>query len=158
MTIPPIRSHGQGGHLQDHNNISETLTTHDSYLDQPVTTSSSPTFQALLYAHAQSQSSTINISTNVPTTIDAFAIDSYRSAEYNIQLVQGTKFTTVKAIVMHNSTDAGICEYGKIELGGSIPYMLSADIIDSLVVLKVSVTDGDISPITIKIYKIMINI
>lgn len=158
MAIPPIRSHGQSGHLQDHNDISTTLNTHDSYLDQPVTTSSSPTFQALLYAHAQSQSSTINISTNIPTTVDSFPINSYRSAEYNIQLVQGTKFTTVKAIVMHNSTDAGICEYGKIELGGSIPYLLTADIIDSLVVLKVSVTDGDVSPITIKIYKIMINI
>lgn len=158
MTIPPIRSHGEGNHLQDHNDISTTLTTHDSYLDQPVTTSSSPTFQALLYAHAQSQSSTINISTNIPTTVDSFPINSYRSAEYNIQLVQGTKFTTVKAIVMHNSTDAGICEYGKIELGGSITYLLSADIIDSLAVLRVSVSDGDISPITIKIYKVMINI
>jgi len=158
MTVPPIRSHGQGGHLEDHNNISEILTTHDSYLDQPVTTSSSPTFQALLYAHAQSQSSTINIATNVVTTVDAFPIDSYRSAEYNIQLVQGDKFTTVKAIVMHNAIDAGICEYGKIELGGAIPYTLSADILDSLAVLRVSITDGDVSPVTIKIYKIMINI
>lgn len=158
MTIPPIRSHGQSGHLQDHNDLRNTLSTHDGYLDQPVTTSSSPTFQALLYAHAQSQSSTINISTNIPTTVDSFPINSYRSAEYNIQLVQGTKFTTVKAIVMHNSTDAGICEYGKIELGGSITYLLSADIIDSLAVLRVSVSDGDISPITIKIYKVMINI
>jgi len=158
MAIPPTRGHGESGHLQDHNDISETLTTHDSYLDQPVTTSSSPTFQALLYAHAQSQSSTINISTNVSTTIDAFPINSYRSAEYNIQLVQGNKFTTVKAIVMHNSTDAGICEYGKIELGGSVPYVLSSDIIDSLAVLRLIVTDGDVSPLTIKIYKVMINI
>lgn len=158
MAIPPIRSHGQSGHLEDHNNISSTLSVHDSYLDQPVTSSSSPTFQALLYAHAQSQSSTINISTNLSTTVDSFAIDSYRSAEYNIQIVQGTKFTTVKAIVMHNSTDAGICEYGKIELGGSIPYNLSADILDSLAVLKIVVSDGDVDPLTIKIYKVMINI
>lgn len=158
MAIPPIRSHGQSGHLEDHNNISSTLSVHDSYLDQPVTSSSSPTFQALLYAHAQSQSSTINISTNLSTTVDSFAIDSYRSAEYNIQIVQGTKFTTVKAIVMHNSTDAGICEYGKIELGGSIPYSLSADILDSLTVLKIVVSDGDVNPLTIKIYKVMINI
>ena len=158
MAIPPIRSHGQSGHLEDHNNISSTLSVHDSYLDQPVTSSSSPTFQALLYAHAQSQSSTINISTNLSTTVDSFAIDSYRSAEYNIQIVQGNKFTTVKAIVMHNSTDAGICEYGKIELGGSIPYTLSADILDSLTVLKILVSDGDVNPVTIKIYKVMINI
>lgn len=158
MAIPPIRSHGQSGHLEDHNDISSTLSVHDSYLDQPVTSSSSPTFQALLYAHAQSQSSTINISTNLSTTVDSFAINSHRSAEYNIQIVQGSKFTTVKAIVVHNSTDAGICEYGKIELGGSIPYTLSADILDSLAVLRIIVSDGDVAPLTIKIYKVMINI
>ena len=158
MAIPPTRGHGQSGHLQDHNDITSTLSTHDSYLDQPVTASSSPTFQALLYAHAQSQSSTINISTNVTTTIDSFAIGSHRSAEYNIQLVQGTKFTTVKAVVVHNSVDSGICEYGKIELGGSIPYTLSADIIDSLAVLRISISNGDVSAVTVKIYKIMINI
>lgn len=158
MAIPPPRAHGQSGHLQDHNDISSTLSVHDSYLDQPVTSSSSPTFQALLYAHAQSQSSTINISTNLLTTVDSFAIGSYRSAEYNIQIVQGTKFTTVKAVVVHNSADAGICEYGKIELGGSIPYTLSADILDSLAVLRIIVSDGDVTPLTIKIYKVMINI
>ena len=158
MTIPPTRSHGQSGHLQDHNDISQTLSTHDSYLDQPVTSSSSPTFQALLYAHAQSQSSTINISTNLATTVDSFAIASYRSAEYNVQLVQGTKYTTVKAIVVHNGTDAGICEYGKIELGGGIEYTLSADIIDSNAALRIVIPDGDINAVTVKIYKIMINI
>ena len=25
MTIPPIRSHGQSGHLQDHNDLRDTL-------------------------------------------------------------------------------------------------------------------------------------
>jgi hypothetical protein len=158
MAIPPIRSHGQSGHLQDHNDISTTLSTHDSYLDQPVTSSSSPTFQALLYAHAQSQSSTINISTNLITTVDSFPVASYRSAEYNVQLVQGTKYTTVKAIVVQNGTDAGICEYGKIELGGGIVYILSADIIDSHAALRIVVPDGDINPLTVKIYKVMINI
>lgn len=158
MTVPPPRSHGDSGHLQDHNDLRDTLSVHDSYLDQPVTKSSSPTFEALLYAHAQSQSATLNISTNVPLTIDAFPISSYRSAEYNIQITQDTKFTTVKAIVMHNGTDSGICEYGKIELGGSIPYTLLSDIADSLAVLRIEVFDGDITPVTVKIYKVMINI
>lgn len=158
MTVPPIRSHGESGHLQDHNDLRDTLSVHDSYLDQPVTTSSSPTFEALLYAHAQSQSSTLNISTNVPVTIDSFLVSSHRSAEYNIQITQGTKFTTLKAIVMHNSVDSGICEYGKIELGGSIPYVMTSDIVDSLAVLKIEVFDGDVSPVIVKIYKIMINI
>jgi hypothetical protein len=158
MTIPPTRSHGQSGHLQDHNDISNTLSVHDSYLDQPVTSSSSPTFQSLLYAHAQSKSSTINITTNLTTTIDSFPVSSYRSAEYNIQLVQGTKYTTVKAVVVHNGADAGICEYGKIELGGGINYTLSADIVDSNAVLRIVIPNGDVSPLTVKIYKIMINI
>jgi hypothetical protein len=157
MAIPPIRSHGQSGHLQDHNNISETLTTYDSYLDQN-TEGPAPVLTGLIYSDAKSQASTINISTNLITTIDSFAISSYRSAEYNIQLVQGTKYTTVKAVVVHNGTDAGICEYGKIDLGGGINYTLSADIIDSNAVLRIVVPDGDVSPLTVKIYKVMINI
>lgn len=158
MTIPPIRSHGQSGHLQDHNDLRTTLSIHDNYLDQPVTSSSSPTFQALLYPQAQTKSSTIELSTNLMTTIDSFNVDEYRSAEYIIQIVQGTKFATVKAMVMHNTIDAGICEYGKIELGGSIPYTLLADTVDSIAVLRMSIFDGDVNPATVKIYKVMINI
>jgi hypothetical protein len=157
MTIPPIRSHGQSGHLQDHNDISETLTTYDSYLDQD-TSGENPALVGLVYSDAKSQASTINISTNLITTVDSFSIASYRSAEYNVQLVQGDKYTTVKAVVVHNGTDAGICEYGKIELGGGIEYTLSADIIDSNAVLRITVPDGDVNPLTVKIYKIMINI
>ncbi len=157
MTIPPIRSHGQSGHLQDHNDISETLTTYDSYLDQD-TSGENPTLVGLVYSDAKSQSSTINISTNLITTVDSFAISSYRSAEYNVQLVQGSKYTTVKAVVVHNGTDAGICEYGKIDLGGGINYTLTADIIDSNAVLRITVPDGDVNSLTVKIYKIMINI
>jgi len=70
MTIPPIRSHGDSGHLQDHNNLRNTLAAHDSYLDQPVTVSSSPTFQSISYPDAKNQSSTINLTTNIITTID----------------------------------------------------------------------------------------
>lgn len=158
MAIPPIRSHGESGHLQDHNDLRDTLTTHDGYLDQPVRTSSSPTFQAIAYSHAQSQSSTINLTTNVTTTVDAFAVSTFRSAEYNIQLNQGSKFTTVKAIVVHNNSDAGICEYGKIELGGSINYSLTSDVIDSNCALRITVPDGDINNVTVRIYKTMINI
>jgi hypothetical protein len=157
MTIPPIRSHGQSGHLQDHNDISETLTTYDSYLDQDIT-GETPSLVGLVYSDAKSQASTINISTNLITTVDSFAISSYRSAEYNVQLVQGDKYTTVKAVVVHNGTDAGICEYGKIDLGGGINYTLSADIIDSNTVLRITVPDGDVNSLTVKIYKIMIKI
>lgn len=158
MPIPPVRSHGESGHLQDHNDLRNTLSTHDSYLDQPVLTSSSPTFQAVAYSHAQTQSSTINLTTNIITTVDSFPISSFRSAEYNIQLNQGSKFTTVKAIVVHNNSDAGICEYGKIELGGSINYVLSSDIIDSNCALRITVQDGDINNVIVKIYKTMITI
>lgn len=158
MAIPPVRSHGEAGHLQDHNDLRNTLNTHDGYLDQPVRTSSSPTFQAVAYSHAQSQSSTINLTTNVVTTVDAFPISTFRSAEYNIQLNQGSKFTTVKAVVVHNNSDAGICEYGKIELSGSINYTLTSDVIDSNCALRITVPDGDINNVTVRIYKTMINI
>jgi hypothetical protein len=158
MAIPPIRNHGESGHLQDHNDLRNTLSTHDSYLDQPVTTSSSPTFQSVSYTHAQSKSSTINLTTNLITTVDSFPVSTFRSAEYNIQLNQESKFTTVKAVVVHNNSDSGICEYGKIELGGSISYTLSSDVIDSNCTLRLIGPDADVNNIIVKIYKTMISI
>lgn len=37
MTIPPERSAGQRGHIADHNDITETLTSHDSTLTNHTT-------------------------------------------------------------------------------------------------------------------------
>ena len=122
MSIPPVRSHGESGHLQDHNDLRNTLNTHDSYLDQGVKSTDTPTFDGVDFGSVINSSSIINITNNLETPIDSYSASLYRSAEYHIQLSQGTKYTAVKLTAVHDGTNAGVSEYGKVEMGGAIPY------------------------------------
>jgi len=158
MAIPPIRQHGQSGHLQDHNDLRNTLNTHDGYLDQGVKTTDSPEFGGIKFGETFHSSAVINISTNILITIDSFSASAYRSAEYNIQISQGTKYTNLKSTVLHDSTNAGISEYGKVEMGGSIPYTISADISGPNVLLSCTISDGDVSSAVVKFFRTIINL
>lgn len=158
MAIPPTRGHGESGHLQDHNDLRDTLTVHDGYLDQGVKTSDSPEFVGIKFGDTFNSSAVININTNLSTTIDSFSASEYRSAEYNIQISQGSKYTNVKTTVLHDDTNAGISEYGKVEMGGAIPYTLSADISGANVLLSCTITDGDVNSTVVKFFRTIINL
>ena len=158
MAIPPNRSHGQSGHLQDHNNLSDTLNVHDGYLDQGVKTTDSPIFDGVRFGQTSHSSAVINITNNLKTTIDSFSASAYRSAEYNVQISQGTKYTNVKITVLHDNSNAGISEYGKVEMGGTIPYALSADISGFNALFSCEITNGDTSSAQIKFFRTIINL
>jgi len=158
MSIPPERSHGDSGHLQDHNDLRSTLSTHDSYLDQGVKSSDTPIFDGVNFGAVVNSSAVISIETNLQTTIESFDADTYRSAEYHIQISQGDKYTAVKTTVVHDNSNAGVSEYGKVEMGGSIPYTLSADISGSNLILSITISDGDVNNAIVKIFKTLINI
>jgi len=158
MAIPPIRDHGQSGHLQDHNDLRDTLSVHDGYLDQGVKTTDSPIFGGVKFGQTSHSSAVININTNLSTTIDSFSASAYRSAEYNIQISQGAKYTNVKSTVLHDGTNAGISEYGKVEMGGSIAYVLSADISGPNTLLSCLISDGDTSSAVVKFFRTIINL
>jgi hypothetical protein len=158
MAIPPIRSHGDSGHLQDHNDIKSTLDAHDGYLDQGVKTTDSPIFDGVRFGQTFHSSAVINITNNLKTTIDSFSASAYRSAEYNVQISQGTKYTNVKITVLHDNSSAGISEYGKVEMGGTIPYTLSADISGVNALFSCEITNGDTSSAQIKFFRTIINL
>lgn len=50
-----------------------------------------------------------------PTTIDSFAVATYTSAEYMIQMKQGTKMTTSKVMVIWDGTDVQVGEYSVLD-------------------------------------------
>lgn len=158
MTIPPVRSHGDSGHLQDHNDLRNTLSVHDGYLDQGVKTSDTPEFDGVNFGQVINSSAVINIISNSETVIDSFNASYYRSAEYHVQISQGVKYTAVKSTIVHDNTNAGVSEYGKVEMGGGITYMLSADISGPNCILYCTVPDGDTASATVKIFKTLINI
>lgn len=158
MSIPPERFHGDSGHLQDHNNINSTLSTHNSYLDQGVKSTDSPTFSAINFGSVQTSAAVVSINNNNQTTVDSFDINLYRTAEYSIQINQNTKYVAVKATVIHDGVDSGISEYGKVEMGDPVTYSLSSDISGSNCILSISVSDAEIIPATVKVLKSLINI
>lgn len=158
MPIPPIRSHGQSGHLQDHTDLRDTLSTHDGYLDQGVKTTDTPEFDGVNFGQAINSSAVINITNNLQNTIDSFSSPAYRSAEYHIQISQGANYTALKTTIVHDNTNAGISEYGKVEMGGSIPYVLTADIVGYNCILYCTVSNGDVNNVVVKIFRTLINI
>lgn len=87
--------------------------------------------------------STSTITVNIATTIDTMSASSYRSAEYLVQVTQGTKYTTSKFILLHDGTTASISEYGILQFGSpSIPLTISATISAGNVLLQATITDA----------------
>lgn len=61
-----------------------------------------------------------NITTNNPTVIDTWDISELTTAEYIIQIVQGTKFYCTKMLILSNLTQINYTKYAIIALGDDI--------------------------------------
>lgn len=71
---------------------------------------------SLAMTNADITSDTATITANAtPTTLDSFAVATYRSAKYLVQSVQGTKVSTTEFLVMWDGTDVNISEYGYVD-------------------------------------------
>jgi hypothetical protein len=81
-------------------------------LPQDIATTSTPTFAGVDLPEGRITSSSATITANsTPTTIDAFAVSSFTTAEYTIRAKQGTKMTVEKILVMWDGTDVSLSEY-----------------------------------------------
>lgn len=100
-------------------------------------------------------STTVNA--NTATTIDSVSATTYRSAEYLVQVTQGSKYTISKLIMIHNGTTANVTEYAVIELGASrIPLTVSATISGGNVLLQATITDAASTNATVKVVRSVI--
>lgn len=61
-----------------------------------------------------------NVITNSATIIDEWDIGDITTAEYIIQIVQGTKFYCTKMLIMSNTTNINYTKYAIITLGDDI--------------------------------------
>lgn len=61
-----------------------------------------------------------SVTTNSPTTIDEWNIEDITTAEYIIQVVQGTKFYCTKMLIMSNQSIINYTKYAIISLGDDI--------------------------------------
>lgn len=54
------------------------------------------------------------VATTSPTTIDSFAVATYRSARVQVQITQSTNYQTSDVLVIHDGSTASVVEYGSI--------------------------------------------
>jgi hypothetical protein len=116
----------------------------------------SPTFTGsiTLNSKVNVSTSTTTVSANTATIINTLSASANRSAEYLVQVTQGTKQTVSKIIMIHDGTTANISEYGVIELGGTrIPLTLSATMSGTDVLLQATITDANTTSATVEIVR-----
>jgi hypothetical protein len=97
---------------------------------------------------------TTSITANTATTIDSFDKSTADSAEFTVKVKQGTKYTSLKALVLHDGTTPQLVQYGLIEIGSPVtPLTLSADISGSDVRLRATITDAATISAEVKVLK-----
>jgi fibronectin-binding autotransporter adhesin len=103
-----------------------------------------------LGTQAATQASTTTVASITQTATDTFAAATFRSAEYLVQIVQGSAYQISKILLTHDGTTAYITEYGTIT-SGSVLGTLDADIATGNV--RLLVTMGSATSATVKVLR-----
>ena len=95
-----------------------------------------------------------SVTTNSATTIDSFSALSYRSAEFTVQVTQGSKYTFIKCLAIHNGSSVTVSQYGRTEIGSPvIPVTFTSDINDNYVRLRCTITDASSTNANVNVIK-----
>jgi hypothetical protein len=95
------------------------------------------------------------IDTLYPVIIDSFNANLYRSAEYIVQLSQGLSYVATKFLIIHNGTDVAITEYGTVQLGDQIFYVLDSSFVGQTFNLSIQAQDLSHGNIELKLSKVL---
>lgn len=88
---------------------------------------------------------------NTPTTLDSFAVATYTTAHYVIQMKQGTKMTSTNLMVNYDGTDVNITEYGYVDAAaGAANATLSASVATGTLSVTASSSDAATTNVVIK--------
>lgn len=93
---------------------------------------------------------TSTVATTSLTEVDSFAIATYRSAKYLVQITQGSNYQVSEILVLHNGTTTTMTEYAALESGSSLA-TITSDI--SGANARLLVTMGSATSATVRIYK-----
>ena len=96
--------------------------------------------------------STRSTSTSVATAtvVDSFALATFRSCEYLVQITQGSSHQITKILLVHDGTTAFITEYGTVVTSGSSP-IAPLDAVINGANIELQVTTGNTNAHTIKV-------
>jgi hypothetical protein len=86
----------------------------------------------------------VTVNVNTLSTIDSWLTSTYRSAQYVIQITQGTKYQQSTFIVLHDNTLAYVTEFAVVESNGGspIPCAYSASISAGTLTVSATITDA----------------
>lgn len=121
-------------------------------LAQDIRTSASPTFVGVGLTNSADGSKTVTVTANsTPTTLDTIATATYTTAQYIVQMKQGSKMTTSTFYVMFDGTD---CNYGEIGIidgvSGAANCTLSASYSGGNITVSASSSDAATTNVVIK--------
>jgi hypothetical protein len=101
--------------------------------------------------------STINVTT--PLLIDSFLAANYRSAEYILQLSQGSlNYSMTKLMLIHDGTDVAISEYGHVEVGTPIPYTFNAAFSLGNLEITIQCSNANITAVNLKFSRVLFDV
>lgn len=63
---------------------------------------------------------TATVATTDATAVDTWAVATYRSAKYTVQITQGTNYQVSEILVIHNGTTTQMTEYAVLETNGAL--------------------------------------
>lgn len=92
------------------------------------------------------------VATVTTTAVDTWAIATYRSAKYIVQITQGTNYQVSEILVIHNGTTTTMTEFGVLETNGALGTFTS-DV--SAGNARLLVTMGSATSATINVQKIV---
>lgn len=98
------------------------------------------------------QATHVAIATVTQTAVDSWAIATFRSAKYLVQVTQGTNYQLSELMVIHNGTTTTMTEFAVLETNGSL-VTLASDISGGNA--RLLATMGSASAATIKIQRVL---
>ena len=100
------------------------------------------------------------ITVNTIVAIDSWAVATYRSAKYRIQVVQGTKYQISEVAIVHDGTTVYSTEYGVVETnaGASIPVTFSAAIATGTLTVNATITDAASTNATVTLERTLFSV
>lgn len=90
------------------------------------------------------------ISVTTPVLIDSFSSASYRSAEYLLQLTQGSNYAITKILVVHDDSDVAFSEYGYVNVGSPIDYAFSGSFAVGNLEVAITCSTANVTPVGLK--------
>ena len=121
-------------------------------LPQDVHSGATPTFVGVDFNNGRTITKSVNVVLDdIPTTLDSFAVSQFTTADYAIQMKQGTKITSMRIMVIFDGDDVYLNEYSILSGSeGVVDVTLAATYSAGSVTLSIASETAETTPVIAK--------